>query len=188
MDLIEYGSQFIGVQETAGANRGPLVDKWKSEVSKGLLELPIAWCACYTFAMLCEFNDLNKKGLAEALGFDAPSWYPESTRSWLQQGTRARRITSTPKRGDVFLWLMSDGHGGFVADHPHHAGFYADRAALAAVNPFATLEGNTSPGLTTGAASREGVGTFARARRWSPGEFVFLGIPQRLITHPEVSP
>lgn len=186
MDLIEYGAQFVGVQETTGSNRGPLVDKWKAEVSLGLHDLPIAWCACYVFAMLCEFNKLDKRGLAKALGFDAASWYPESTRSWHQQASRANRRTSTPKRGDVFLWLVGDGKGGFVADHPHHTGFYADHRALASSNPFATLEGNTSPGAGTGPASREGTGTFARARHWSPGEFEFIDIPQTLITHQEI--
>jgi hypothetical protein len=185
MTLIEYAKQFLGLQETAGANRGPLVDKWKAMVSKALGLLPTPWCSCFVFAMLCEFNKLTKKDLAAKLGFDADTWFPESTHSWLDQAVKAGRITYSPTRGDVFLLLKPDGHGGFIPGQPHHAGLLDFPGCPAVGDSMDTVEGNTVPGHLDGALAREGNGAYARFRKVQRGEFVFISIPDDLKQRPE---
>jgi hypothetical protein len=185
MFITEYAKQFIGRQETAGANRGTLVDKWKDEVSKGLASQPIPWCACFGFAMLSEISGLGKSAIAEKLGFAAEAWYPEGTHSWLDQAKRAGRITNNPVRGDFFLLLKPDGQGGFVAGQPHHLGILDQDGCPAIGSPMATVEGNTVPGHLDGTLSREGDGVYARTRTVRRGEFVFISIPEALKQQPE---
>jgi hypothetical protein len=178
MLLTEYAKQFIGRQETAGPNRGPLVDKWKGEVSKGLVEQPIPWCACFGFSMLAEVAGISKHMLAAALGFDSDSWYPESTHSWLDQAKKAGRITTSPVRGDFFLLL--DEHG-----QPHHLGIIDQDGCPAVGATMATVEGNTVPGHVGGPSSREGDGVYARTRTIQRGQYVFISIPDSLKRQPE---
>ena len=180
MNLVEFAKQFEGRQETAGPNRGPLVDKWKSEVSAGLTHLPIPWCACFGFAMIHELTGLDKKGIAEALGFDAATWYPESTRSWLAQARQAKRAAAQPKFGDLFLLMKPDGKGGYLANEPHHLGIFAASALPAPGQPFSTVEGNTVPGGVSGPASREGDGVYARFRHNVAGAFTWISLPSPL--------
>ena len=68
MFITEYAKKFIGRQETAGPNRGPLVDKWKAAISTFLAPKPIPWCACFGYAMLAEVSGLTKKAIAKELG------------------------------------------------------------------------------------------------------------------------
>lgn len=64
-------------------------------------------------------------------------------------------IRTTPAPGAVFL-LWSDAKGRFA-----HTGFVVGEAV--GVGSWETLEGNTNE-----AGHREGIGTFARTRRWGP--------------------
>lgn len=182
MDIIDYGRQYIGFQETAGSNRGPLVDKWKREVSAPLETKPIPWCGVFAFAMLMESTGMTRKQLATALGFDVAKWYPESADSWLAQGKAAGRITVTPKRGDIFLLMAKNLNGEYSDTDAHHVGFCAEDVGLYEGRAFATLEGNTVPGNGNGHASREGTSVAARSRIFHTGTFVFLSIPAALKT------
>ena len=180
MNLVEFAKQFEGKQETTGPNRGPLVDQWKSEVSAGLTKLPIPWCACFGFAMIHELTGLGKKDIAEVLGFDPATWYPESTRSWLAQARQAKRAVAQPKFGDLFLLMKSDEKGGYLKNEPHHLGIFAANALPAPGQPFATVEGNTVAGGVSGPASREGNGVYARVRHNVGGAFTWISLPASL--------
>lgn len=182
MDIIEYGRQFIGLQETTGSNRGPLVDKWKKEVSAPLETKPIPWCGVFVFAMILESTGLSRKQIATAMGFDVANWYPESADSWLEQGKKAGRITKTPKRGDVFLLMAKNLNGEYSKVDAHHVGLCAEDVGLYEGRAFATLEGNTVPGSGNGHVSREGTSVAARSRVYHQGAFVFISIPQVLKT------
>jgi hypothetical protein len=185
MFITEYAKKFIGRQETAGPNRGPLVDKWKAAISTFLAPKPIPWCACFGYAMLAEVSGLTKKAIAKELGFVADTWYPESTHSWLDQAVLAGRTTSRPVRGDFFLLLKPNGQGGFVAGQPHHLGILDQDGCPAVGSQMLTVEGNTIPGHLDGTLSREGDGVYARTRTVQRGEFVFISIPGSLKQQPE---
>lgn len=182
MNLVDYARQYIGKQETAGSNRGPLVDKWKGAVSPQLIETKIPWCACFGLAMLMEFNKMTKKELTKALGFGLKeTWFAESTQSWFNQARDAARFTLTPRPGDAFLLLKQGPDGKYLPGQPHHFGFVAAAALPPAGQLFATLEGNTTPGVLGGPASREGDGVYARSRHNTPGAFVFIALPDGLV-------
>lgn len=180
MDIIDFGRQYCGKQEVTGPNRGPLVDRWKGEVALGLVATSIPWCACFCFAMLRERNNLTKRQLAAALGFQSDAWYPESTLSWLQQAKVAARLTTTPRRGDVLLLHKTDARGNYVPDQVHHAGFVAAATLPAPGALFDTLEGNTVAGVVGGQVSREGDGVYLRQRHNTPGAWSFISIPDAL--------
>lgn len=177
MRLIQHAMQYVGIQETTGPNRGPLVDKWKGMVSKGLATTPIPWCGCFVFAMLCEVNNMDRKSLTAALGYAAKGWFPEGTDSWLQQATAAKTITQEPSVGDLFL-LMRPLKKGYSKNDAYHIGIVAGPVTKG--QPFATVEGNTVPGKVEGAASREGNAVAARTRRALSGAVVFIKIPEAL--------
>lgn len=181
MNILDFARQFVGKQETEGPNRGPLVDKWKAAVNVGLEKTSVPWCACFGFAMLREFNGLDKKGLQKALGFGVKeTWFPESTQSWFNQARDSARLTVSPRRGDIFLLLKQDAKGLYLPGQPHHFGF-VDVDALPSVHAlFATLEGNTVSGSVGGKASREGDGVYARTRHNTPGAFAFIALPDAL--------
>lgn len=180
MNIVDVARKYVGKQETMGSNRGALVDQWKKAVSAGLESQPIPWCGCFVFAMLTETSGLDKKGLAKALGFDTATWYPESTRSWLEQARAAERITSTPVEGDLFLMLKRGPDGAYLKDFSHHVGFLAQDGCPAVGEKMQTIEGNTVPGHVEGFASREGDGVYERSRTVQRGEFVFVSIPEEL--------
>lgn len=156
------------------------MDKWKSEVSEGLTKLPIPWCACFGFAMIREMTGLDKADIAKVLGFDAATWYPESTRSWLAQARQAKRAAAQPKFGDLFLLMKPDGKGGYLKNEPHHLGIFAAEALPAPGLQFATVEGNTVAGSASGPASREGDGVYARFRHNIEGAFTWISMPSIL--------
>lgn len=177
MNIIEFAKQFIGLQETTGSNRGPLVDKWKGAVAKGLSTSAIPWCGCFVFAMLAEFNSLERKDLAKKLGYILKDWWPESTDSWLEQARKNATITDAPTPGDLFV-LMRPGKTAFSKTDAYHIGFVAGPVKKGAA--FATLEGNTVPGTVEGAASREGNSVALRSRVAKEGAVVFFTVPQSL--------
>jgi len=178
MNIIEFAKQFVGLQETAGSNRGPLVDKWKATVSRGLTELAIPWCGCFVYAMIAERTVMTKKQIASALGFDASTWYPESTDSWLAQGRAAGLLAKTPQKGDVFL-LMRLLKTGYSTSDARHIGFF-ESGPLALGKPVKTVGGNPVSGTGDDAASREGTSVAARSRIYRPGAFLFLHLPSSL--------
>ena len=175
LDVVALSRKYLGIQETAGSNRGPLVDKWKAAVGRGLTELAIPWCGCFVYAMIAERTGMTKKQIASALGFDAATWYPESTDSWLAQGRAAGLLTKTPQKGDVFL-LMRLLKTGYSTNDARHIGFFEAGPVLLG-QPFRTVEGNTVPGSGDGSTSREGTSVAARSRIYRPGAFQFLHLP-----------
>lgn len=177
MRLLEIAKSYQGNQETAGANRGPLVDKWKGMVSKGLTAAPIPWCGCFVFAMLCETNGMDRKKLAAALGYDFKTWFPEGTDSWLQQARATKTLTLEPSVGDLFL-LMRPLKKVYSTTDAYHIGIVAGPVTKG--SPFMTIEGNTVPGTVEGALSREGTSVAVRTRNAKPGAVVFIKIPEAL--------
>ena len=177
MNIIEFAKSFLGVQETTGPNRGPLVDKWKGTVAKLLSASPIPWCGCFVFAMLAEFNNLDRKELAKRMGYNGKDWWPESTDSWLAQARGNATITDAPTPGDLFV-LMRPGKTSFSKTDAYHIGFVAGPVVKGAV--FQTLEGNTVPGTVEGKASREGNSVALRSRVAKEGSVVFFTVPQSL--------
>lgn len=172
MTFIDYMKQFVGKQETAGSNRGPLVDAWKSAVSKGLTAAPIPWCACFVFAMIAEFGKLDRKGVANLFGFDRVRWYPESCDSWWAQARSAGLIVQTPLPGDIVLFARKVA-GKYSLTDAFHIGFYVG-GDLVEGAPFSTLEGNTVPGTEAGARSAEGTDVALRTRVYHRGGCVFV--------------
>lgn len=177
MNIIEFAKQFVGLQETTGSNRGPLVDKWKGAVAKGLATSAIPWCGCFVFAMLAEFNNLDRKELAKRMGYNGKDWWPESTDSWLAQARGNATITDAPTPGDLFV-LMRPGKTSFSKTDAYHIGFVAGPVVKGAV--FQTIEGNTVPGTVEGKASREGNSVALRSRVAKEGSVVFFTVPQSL--------
>ena len=178
-DVIDIAKKYIGIQETDGPNRGPLVDKWKGAVSKGLAKSAIPWCGCFVFAMLAETAKLDRRGLTRVLGFSATNWWPESTDSWLAQAKAPpSRLTKKPERGDLFLLMRKLPSGGYSKSDAIHIGFY-EAGAIVAGSPFQTVEGNTIA-VGTGAAAREGNSVAARTRIYEPNGVLFISLPQSL--------
>lgn len=176
MSIIDYAKTFCGKQETEGSNLGPMLRKWKMEVF-GLHSSvgAVSWCGIFVFAMLMEYSKKTRKELVTKLGFDAKTFYPESTDSWLQQGTKSARITTEPKVGDIFLWMVPQASG-FSKTDAHHIGFIAEAFTPKDGAIFQTLEGNTTA-VGTNLASREGDGVYRKSRTYRPGAFIFLSIP-----------
>lgn len=176
MSIIDYAKAFCGKQETAGPNLGPMLTKWKADVfgphnSVGA----VSWCGIFAFAMLLEYSKQSRKDLTTKLGFDPKTFYPESADSWLQQGIKAARVTTEPKVGDIFLWMVPQASGYSKTD-AHHVGFVAEAFLPKDGAIFQTLEGNTTA-VGTNLASREGDGVYRKSRTYRPGAFVFLSMP-----------
>lgn len=176
-DIIDTAKLHLGLQETAGPNRGPLLDTWKATVAEGLRSMPIPWCGVFLFAMIHERTGMDRKQIASALGF-GKDWWPESADSWLAQAAKAGRLTVKPRRGDVFC-LMRLGKAGYSTADAVHVGFY-EGGALVTGKAFSTVEGNTVGGSADGAASREGTSVATRSRIYKPGAFKFISLPECL--------
>lgn len=180
MNIVDYARKYIGVQETQGSNRGPQLSVWEHLVfGAGYQIKPISWCGVFVFAMLMEFNTWDRKTVTAKLGF--PLFYPESSDSWLQTAIATKKVTSTVKTGDVFLWMRQTAPGVFSKTDAHHVGFVAEGFTPKDGATFKTLEGNTTP-AGTGLASREGTGVFAKARTYHNNEFVFVSVADELVT------
>lgn len=163
MKSIDTARKYLGKQETAGANRGPLIDQWCADLSvpKG-----VYWCGVFVGHTLIEAYGLNDKAtLRKALGFASP-FYVDAANDWYQQSKTLQRVGIdgvTP--GDLFVLLAADGraeHIGFVITPPDE------------MRKFHTIEGNTNNG-----GSRNGDGVYERDRFAGPN-VEFLHIPQEL--------
>lgn len=182
-DIIAYASTYIGKKETKGSNLGPQLTTWgKAVFGPNYFPQPLPWCGIFVFAMLMEFNMMTRAEVTKALGF--PLFYPEGATSWLLTAKAAKAVTTTPKLGDIFLWMKPKANGvGYQESSAHHVGFVAqDGFKLVAGKPFKTLEGNTTE-AGTGLASREGTSVAAKSRVWQPGAFTFVSIPKALVLH-----
>lgn len=176
-NVIDFAKQFIGRQETAGPNRGPLVDRWKGAVASALSQMAIPWCGCFVFAMLAEFNSIDRKELTRRMGYRSKTWWPESTDSWLAEARANATITTESTVGDLFV-LMKPVKGGYSKDDAYHIGFVAGKVTPG--KPFNTIEGNTVPGTVEGALSREGNSVALRSRVAKPDAVVFMTVPMSL--------
>lgn len=181
-DIIDYASAYIGNKETKGSNLGPQLTTWgKAVFGPNYVPAALPWCGIFVFAMLMEFNKMDRKAVTKALGF--PLFYPEGATSWLLTAIASKAVTTTPKRGDVFLWMKPNPKGGYQTQGAHHVGFVAqDGFKPTAGKSFRTLEGNTTE-VGTGLASREGTSVAAKSRVWQPGAFTFVSIPKALVIH-----
>ena len=182
MNIIEYGSQFIGHHETDGKNAGPLIDKWKKLLGPGVASAKgISWCAVYVSAMLMERNGLDRKGLIKAISFPPGVVYLEACDAWLWAAQTGKvpglKIVTDPRPGDIFLMMAKDKSGKYSTKDAHHIGFVSAKVDHMTI---ATLEGNTVPGFVEGATSRNGGGTWARSRSLTTGRMVFLRLSSNL--------
>ena len=131
----------VGVRESGGNNRGPMVDKFLAIV--GLRGK--AWCVSFIYWTL------RRAGVpASAL---PKRWKAAGVRYWHDWAIENGRRKAEPKRGYLFYWLTridGPGHGGWVnavvKDNDRMMG-------------FRTIEGNTNfRGL------REGDGVYRKMR------------------------
>lgn len=176
MGVIEYASAFTGKQETEGPNIGPRLTKWKKEVFGPNSSVgAVPWCGIFVFAMLMGYSKKTRKEVITKLGFDPKTFFPESTDSWLAQGKRSARLTTEPKAGDIFLWMVPTSKG-FSATDAHHVGFVAADFTPKEGQVFTTLEGNTTA-VGSSITSREGDGVYKKTRTYKAGAFLFLSIP-----------
>ena len=159
MKSLDLAAQYLGVQETAGPNDGPIL----KAIRESMLYLgapPCPWCALFVSWILCRSYapaDLSKKAyrgwLREHLGF-GNIWIPESCRAWVDSAwnpeAKARLAGDRlPGPGDLFVLRNSQGHA-------HHIGFVTEALPE---REFGTLEGNTNSG-----GSVNGDGVYRRVR------------------------
>lgn len=183
LSILDVARLNLGPQETLGRNDGPNIRMWKAMLGPGVAGAPgIPWCAVFVSAKLMERNKLNRKQLISKLGFRPGSTYLESCDSWLAEASaRAGApggavLVDVPRAGDLFL-LMAHSRAGYSSKDAIHIGFVASTVTEGRIS---TVEGNTSPGLVEGAASREGQGAYERSRLVEPGRLKFIRLPVEL--------
>jgi hypothetical protein len=183
--IVDFARQFVGKQETEAPNQGPLIRRWRREVlGGGDTGAVIPWCGISAFALYMEFTGLSRPKLIDALGFSR-RFFPESADSWATEGQRAGKITRSPKMGDIFVWMKRTSPTSYSTTDGHHVGIHRrDEAVLHAGVQFPTMEGNTTPGVTSGIKSREGDGFYFRSRVWYPGAFLTISVAESLKVKP----
>ncbi|MEZ5163294.1 MAG: CHAP domain-containing protein [Fimbriimonadaceae bacterium] len=136
---IAWADSQVGVREQ-GRNRGRQVEEYQRVAGLGRGG-GYAWCACFvTWCLIqagAKWCALPKPGLCAAV------------RNWASWAEESGRLRSTPKRGDLFFWLDSQGRG--------HIGFVLSTWKLDIIR---TIEGNTDGE----AGSRDGDGVYKRTR------------------------
>ena len=165
----DLARQYLGVQETAGPNEGPIL----KTIREALLYVgapPCSWCALFVaWCLIRAYCPLpgpvgpsHKIWLRNTLGFTG-TFFVESTRDWLFHAEQRGMLTTEPCEGDLFLLLKPDGV-------PHHIGFVTQNVAPL----FHTLEGNTNAG-----GSVNGDGVYERTRAMEEG-VRFISLPTTL--------
>jgi hypothetical protein len=172
----DIGAQYLGVQESAGPNDGPVLTAIRACLMPpgtgpcSWCALFVAWCLCRAYGPVSQID--YRRWLRSILEFwaapgesGAPgTWYPESCQSWWEWAMFRRMIVDHPQPGDVVIFL--DEHR-----HAHHMGFVT---ATHPENEFDTLEGNTNAG-----GSINGDGVYRRTRTANE-RTVFVRLPEAL--------
>lgn len=142
--VIKIAASEVGVEEQGGNNRGKRVEEYLHSVGLGPGD---PWCAA--FVAWC----LREAGVK--LGTDGwpRTGYCPTIETWAKSN---KCLSRTPRRGDVFLLLDSEG--------PYHTGFVSEVNSDGTVD---TIEGNTNRG-----GSADGDGVFRRKRYVSSCSFV----------------
>lgn len=141
--VLNVARSLLFMREINGPNRSELIDEMIRRTGLDPTKR-LPWCAAFVawvgYAALRKLWPLRKVAGCVSLFDDAQA---------------KGMIRTAPAAGAVFL-LWSDAKGRFA-----HTGFVVGEAA--GVGSWETLEGNTNE-----AGHREGIGTFARTRRWGP--------------------
>lgn len=190
--LVDRARLYLGKQESFGPNDGPNIRVWKGRLGPGVAQAAnVFWCSVYIFNMLMERNGLNRKQLIAKLGFRPGMTYPESCDSLLAECVAVQvkglglprsnediRIVSDPKAGDIGFMMKKLPDGTYSKTDARHI-FIVTGAASGGLVP--TVEGNTTPGMVEGEASRNGDGVYERFRSIVPkGRCIFVRFPSNL--------
>lgn len=153
--LVELAQEFVGVKESGGNNRGPLIEDFQRMVDGKAQGEP--WCMA--FVQFCVQATARRFGIAPTL---------PATEHCMTAWNNARTIHKFPPSdgvvapGFIAIWKQvgsSNGHCGIVVDASH--------------NIMHTVEGNTSDGS---GINRDGDGVYLRARnRVGMGKMVLVG-------------
>ena len=167
MKSLDLAKKYLGKQETAGSNDGPVLKTIRDVLLyKGAP--PCSWCILFAWWILCRAygptNQAEYRGwIREALGFPK-GWFPESCHDTYIKALALGMISDDGRPGDIFFLLDAKGHA-------HHAGFKDEGTFNGG---FKTVEGNSNAG-----GSDNGDGVYARARKTSPC-IKFLRLPDGL--------
>lgn len=179
-NIVQVASRYLGKHETYGKNDGPEIRKWKAMLGAGVVAAPrIPWCGIYLAAMLMIRNDMNRRQLVAALRFRPGSTFFESTDSWVAEFRAAgyELFLDDPRPGDLFFRMKRLPDGSFSRSDADHCGIVSGRIQAGS---FRTIEGNTTPGTTEGASSREGDGAYSRSRIYVRGRYLFARLLSKL--------
>jgi hypothetical protein len=127
-------------------NRGTFVERILSTVGLGP---GYAWCAAaqYSASLNAGIDPRLLPGKRQAAAVS----------EWVRWAKRTGRLRKTPKRGDLFFWLLTTKPGS-----PGHIGSVAEVFGKGDEAILRTFEGNTSQG--EGGSQREGDGFYERRR------------------------
>lgn len=171
MKSLDLARQYLGKQETAGPNDGPILRTIRDAMLYPGAP-PCSWCALFVAWVLARAylpidtpSRLYRHELSALLGFVRP-WYIESTRDWLANASDLGMIVPAPEPGDLFILLDAQGNA-------HHIGFVVSDGS-AQSGDFRTLEGNTNEG-----GSANGDGVYTRTRKHGPS-VAFVRLPAGL--------
>lgn len=139
--VIHVAESLIGLRETHGSNRSPQIDAMNR-----LTGVPLGspWCASFNAWIYTE------AGVPRSLGWPLSAWSP----SWVVRPTWTRsKGGKDPLPGAAFgIWFSNLGR---VA----HTGLIESWGAS-----VVTIEGNTGPSGSVGAADRDGDGSYKKRR------------------------
>lgn len=192
--IVDRARLYIGKQETLGPNDGPNIRIWKALLGPGVANaVNVFWCSVFVFAMFLERNGLSRKQLVAKLGFRPDKTFPESCDSLLAECHAVQikglglprtsediRIVSSEhvRAGDVGFMMKKLPDGTYSKTDARHI-YIVTGPPSGGLVP--TIEGNTTPGMIEGEASRNGDGTYERFRSIVPkGRTIFVRFPSSL--------
>lgn len=120
-------------EEPKGSNSGPWVDRYLRAAG---VDFPAPWCASFVTYLLKQCDYAH-----------APAG-PAAVASWAHWAEATHRVTTNPRRGDLFFLLHADGTG--------HMGIVLEARPDVTIR---TIEGNTNDD-----GSREGYEVVRRVR------------------------
>jgi hypothetical protein len=134
VQLAAYHCDVLKVrEEPKGSNGGPWVDRYLKAAG---IDFPAPWCASFITYLLKE------------CGYSKSPTHPAAVAGWARWAEATHRITTRPRRGDLFFLLHANGTG--------HMGIVLEARTDATLR---TIEGNTNDD-----GAREGYSVCRRVR------------------------
>ena len=136
----------VGIKETGGNNKGPLVELMQKTVDGSVDREP--WCLCFIESMLA-YAELKT-------GVISPVASSEHCLTVWRETSLRQRVVTVPAPGAIIIWRhggSDSGHTGMVTAFLHDA------------NRMHAVEGNTEAGIDpSGGVVRDGGGVYATLR------------------------